>query len=253
MNELSLAGKVVLITGAAGGIGAAAAHLFAKKGASVVVADFLEEQGQAVLNELASRRGEKGGKHSFFQVNVADSTSVQQMVRQVLEEYGKIDVLVNNAGITRDAMFRKMTEEAWHEVIDVNLNGVFYCAKAVIPKMIEQGNGVIINTSSIVGVHGNIGQTNYAATKSAVIGMTKTWAKELGPKGIRVNAVAPGFIATNMVEKMPEKVIDQLKEKIPLRRLGLPEDIGRAYVFLASEEASYINGTTLEVNGGLSL
>lgn len=241
--------QVVLITGGAGGIGAAAARLFAEKGASVVVADYVEDAGKTAVEGLP----EVSGGHLFVQVDVSDSTSVQAMVEKVVGHFGKVDVLINNAGITRDAMLRKMTDEDWHQVINVNLNGVYYCAKAVIPHMLEKGSGAIINTSSVVGVHGNIGQTNYAATKSAVIGMTKTWAKELGPKGIRVNAVAPGFINTNMVASVPEKVIGQLVEKVPLRRLGEAEDIGKAYVFLASDDAAYVNGTVLEVNGGLTL
>ncbi|MBU9714343.1 3-oxoacyl-ACP reductase FabG [Evansella tamaricis] len=246
-----MANKVVVITGAAGGIGSAAARLFAEQGDSVVVADYVEDVGQKTVDSLHVAEGTKG--HLFVQVDVSNSESVNAMVENVLRHFGRIDVLVNNAGITRDAMFRKMTEEQWHQVMNVNLNGVFYCGKAVLPAMLEQGHGIIINTSSVVGVHGNIGQTNYAATKSAVIGMTKTWAKELGPKGIRVNAVAPGFINTAMVANMPEKIIDQLKEKVALRRLGEPEDIGKAYVFLSSEDASYINGTVLEVNGGLTI
>ncbi|MDQ0257431.1 3-oxoacyl-[acyl-carrier protein] reductase [Evansella vedderi] len=241
--------RVVLITGGAGGIGAAAAHLFAEKGASVVVADYVEEAGKTAVETLP----EVADGHLFVQVDVSDSSSVKAMVEKVVEHFGKIDVLINNAGITRDAMLRKMTEEDWHRVINVNLNGVYYCTREVAPLMIEEGSGVIINTSSVVGVHGNIGQTNYAATKSAVIGMTKTWAKELGPKGIRVNAVAPGFINTNMVATVPEKVIGQLVEKVPLRRLGKAEDVGKAYVYLASDDASYINGTVLEVTGGLTL
>ncbi|MCD8509447.1 MAG: 3-oxoacyl-ACP reductase FabG [Bacillus sp. (in: Bacteria)] len=241
--------RVVLITGGAGGIGGAAARLFAESGDSVVVADYVEDAGKKTVAELP----EVVGGHLFVQVDVADSASVAEMVSKVVDHYGKIDVLVNNAGITRDAMFRKMSEDDWHQVINVNLNGVYYCAKAVIPHLLEQGSGVIINTSSVVGVHGNIGQTNYAATKSAVIGMTKTWAKELGPKGIRVNAVAPGFINTNMVASVPEKILSQLAEKVPLRRLGEAEDIGKAYVFLASDDASYVNGTVLEVTGGLTL
>lgn len=247
--SMSMEKQVVVITGGAGGIGGAAARLFAERCASVVVADYVEDAGKKAVAELP----EVPGGHMFVQVDVGDSESVAGMVAKVVDQFGRVDVLINNAGITRDAMFRKMTEEDWHQVINVNLNGVYYCAKAVIPHMLEQGSGVIINTSSVVGVHGNIGQTNYAATKSAVIGMTKTWAKELGPKGIRVNAVAPGFINTNMVASVPEKILNQLAEKVPLRRLGEAEDIGKAYVFLASDDAAYVNGTVLEVTGGLTL
>lgn len=240
--------KVVIITGGAGGIGAAGAKLFAERGAYVVVADYEVTAGEKVVFSLNERTGKQ---HLFAPVDVTNSESVNEMVDKVLATYGTIDVLINNAGITRDAMFRKMTDEMWHDVIDVNLNGLFYCTKAVLPTMLEKGAGVIINTSSIVGIKGNIGQTNYAATKSAVIGMTKTWAKELGRKGIRVNAVAPGFIETNMVKTIPEKIVHQLKEQVPLNRLGQPEEIGKAYVFLASDDASYINGAVLEVTGGL--
>ena len=160
-------------------------------------------------------------------------------------------MLVNNAGITRDASLMKMTEEQWQQVLDVNLGGVFHCTKAIAPVMVEQKSGCIINTSSVVGLYGNFGQTNYVATKSGVIGMTKVWARELGRKGIRVNAVAPGFIATEMVDTVPENVIEMMVGKTPLARLGKPEDIANAYIFLASDLASYISGTVLSVDGGL--
>src|SRR5690606_27197858 len=170
-----------------------------------------------------------------------------------LNMYGRIDVLVNNAGITQDATLLKMTEEQFDRVIDVNLKGVFYCTKAVAPIMVEQGKGKIINTSSVVGVYGNFGQTNYAASKSAVIGMTKTWAKELGRKGINVNAVAPGFIAKPMVQKMPEKVLEKMKGNVSLARLGDPKDVANAYLFLASDESDYVHGHVLHVDGGIMM
>lgn len=173
------------------------------------------------------------------------------MAAQVMEEYGRIDILVNNAGITRDAMLRKMTEEQFRQVIDVNLIGTFHCTQAVLPFMLKQQKGKIISTSSVSGVYGNIGQTNYAAAKAGIIGMTKSWAKELGRKGINVNAVVPGFTETSTVETVPEHVIDQLKTQIPLQRLGKPKDIANAYLFLASGESDYINGHALHVDGGI--
>jgi 3-oxoacyl-[acyl-carrier protein] reductase len=190
---------------------------------------------------------------TFFQVNVADRDSVDSMVEQVRSVYGNIEILVNNAGITKDAMLSKMTVEDFQKVIDVNLTGVFHCTQAVLPSMIENGRGRIINTSSVSGIYGNVGQTNYAATKAGVVGMTKSWAKELGRKGINVNAVAPGFIETGMTAKVPEKVLNQMKQMVPLARLGKPEDIANAYLFLASDESNYVNGTVLHVDGGIMM
>lgn len=246
---MRLSGKVAIITGAANGLGLAAAEIFAREGASVAIADYNEEQGTARARELA----EKGHRVAFFQVNVADQDSVNSMVKNVIDTFGKIDILVNNAGITKDAMLKKMTLENFQRVIDVNLTGVFLCTHAVIPTMTEQGSGKIINTSSVSGVYGNIGQTNYAAAKAGVVGMTKTWAKELGRKGINVNAVAPGFIETNMTAAVPEKILEQLKATIPLGHLGKPEDIANAYLYLASDEAKYVNGTVLHVDGGIMM
>ena len=170
-----------------------------------------------------------------------------------MDTFGKIDILVNNAGITRDATLLKMTEDQWHQVIDINLTGVFLCTKAVAPYMVEKGYGRIINASSVVGLYGNFGQTNYSATKAGVLAMTQTWAKELGRKGININAVAPGFILTDMVMAMPEAVLAKLSEKVPLNRLGKPEDIANMYAFLASDQADYINGATISVDGGITL
>ena len=186
-----------------------------------------------------------------MKVNVADYEEVEKAILQIINEFGKIDILVNNAGILRDGTLVKMTPQQWQQVIDVNLTGVFNCTKAVAPHMIEKQYGKIINATSVVGLYGNFGQTNYVATKAGVIGMTKVWARELGRKGINVNAIAPGFIATEMVTSMPEKVISMMKEKTPLGRLGKPEDIANAYCFLASEEADFINGTVLSVDGGV--
>jgi len=241
--------KVVIVTGGAQGIGLCAAERFAAEGAIVAIWDFNTEKGAAAESQLR----QNGHDVRFKQVNVADMASVKAAVEALVQETGRIDVLVNNAGITRDASLLKMTEEQWQQVIDVNLGGVFHCTQAVAPVMVEQKSGCIINTSSVVGLYGNYGQTNYVATKSGVIGMTKVWARELGRKGIRVNAVAPGFIATDMVETIPENIIEQIVGKTPLARMGKPEDIANAYVYLASSLASFVSGTVLSVDGGLVL
>lgn len=246
---MRLQDKVALITGAANGIGLAAALRFAEEGAKVVLADYDANTGKEQENELKA----KGYDVLFIQVDVASRDSVDSLVKQVIEHYGEIHILVNNAGITKDAMLTKMTIEDFSRVLDVNLTGVFHCTQAVVPHLIEQGYGKIINTSSVSGVYGNFGQTNYAASKAAVIGMTKTWAKELGRKGINVNAVSPGFTSTAMVAKMPEKIIEQMKSGVALRRLGEPEDIANAYLFLASDESSYVHGTVLQVDGGIMM
>ena len=252
---MRLKDKVTLITGGAAGIGKATAEAFAREGAIVVICDMNEEAGSALVPAL-------GPQASFYKVNVADRQAVQAWIDDVLVKYGRIDVLVNNAGITRDAqlvsvrdgnLIKQMEESAFDAVIAVNLKGVFNCAQAVAPAMIRQSGGVILNISSVVGLYGNFGQSNYVATKSAVIGLTKTWARELGRKGIRVNAVAPGFIGTEMVQKMPEKVLDDMKAKIPLGRLGEPADIANTLVWLASAEAAYIHGAVISVDGGIVL
>lgn len=242
-----LENKVAIVTGGARGIGKAAILRFAEEGAAVAIWDVNEELG----NELVSSLTNEGKKALFVKVDVTDFNSTTEAAAKTVETLGTIDILVNNAGITRDASLAKMTPEQWKMVIDVNLTGVFNCTKSVMNVMIEKGSGKIINTSSVVGLYGNFGQTNYVATKSGVIGMTKVWARELGRKGICVNAVAPGFIATEMVGTIPEKVINMLVEKTPLGRLGAPEDIANAYLFLASNESNYVNGTVLSVDGGL--
>lgn len=246
---MRLQNKTAIITGAGNGLGKAAAQLFAKEGANVVIADFSEAEGQQAAEEIIAN----GGKATFIQVNVADKESVEQLVKQTLETYETVDILINNAGIIADGMLDKLSDEDWRKVIDVNLTGVFYCAQAVIPTMLAQGSGRIINTSSVSGVYGNVGQTNYAATKAGVVGMTKSWAKELGGKGINVNAVAPGFIETRMTASVPDNVLDKMKAIVPLKRLGKPEEIANAYLFLASDEASYVNGTVLHVDGGIMM
>lgn len=244
---MRLKDKVAIITGGGNGIGRETVLTFVREGAKVVIADFDEQAGKALLEEVSGY----GATAIFKKVDVANQESVGQMVEAAISEFGRIDILINNAGITSDAMLAKLSADAWHKVLDVNLTGVFYCAQAVIPYMIEQRKGKIINTSSISGVYGNVGQTNYAATKAGVVGMTKTWAKELGRKGINVNAVAPGFIETGMVAKVPDKVIQKMIQQVPLQRLGQPRDIANAYLYLASDEADFVNGSILHVDGGI--
>lgn len=241
---MKLDGKVVIITGGAGGLGKEASLLFASEGAHVVVVDYHQQSAEEVAKEVNGLG---------LAVDVSNREQVDGMVSEVINRYGKIDVLINNAGITMDATLVKMTQEQWDQVISINQTGVFHCTQAVVPHMIKQGSGRIINTSSIVGRMGNFGQTNYAASKAAVIAMTQTWAKELGRKGIQVNAVAPGFIMTPMTEKMPESVLQGMKEKVALQRLGTPRDIANTYLFLASDDSSYINGAVIPVDGGLSI
>lgn len=236
--------KIAIITGGANGIGKACAEVFAREGAKLAIWDVNEEKGREVVRQL-------GGK--FYRVNTVDLVAVEEAAKAVVDDFGKIDILVNNAGITRDATLKSITAEQWQQVIDVNLTGVFNCTKSVQAHMVERGYGRIINASSVVGLYGNFGQTNYVATKAGVIGMTKVWARELGRKGITVNAIAPGFIATEMVGTIPEKVIQMMKDKTPLARLGTPEEVANAYLFLASDEASFINGVTLSVDGGVTV
>jgi 3-oxoacyl-[acyl-carrier protein] reductase len=246
---MRLNGKVAIITGAGQGIGAATALKFAREGAAVAVCDL---NGQAVSAVVKACR-EAGATAVGFELDVADRSAVTRVVADVLAQFARIDVLVNNAGITRDARLQKMTLQQFDEVIDVNLRSVFHVTQAVVDCMVEQRGGVILNASSVVGLYGNYGQTNYAAAKFGVIGFTKTWSRELGPKGIRVNAVAPGFIDTPILATIPEDVLARMREQVPLRRLGKAEEIANIYAFLASDEASYINGAVIEASGGMTL
>jgi len=238
--ELNLTGKVVIVTGGAAGIGRATVERFAAEGAQVVAWDVTTEP----------------------KIDVTDREQVERAVADVVAKHGRIDVLVNNAGIVRDSQLVKwkdggvagvMEDAAFDAVVNVNLKGVFVCTRAVVPHMIRAGRGVILNASSIVGLYGNFGQTNYAATKAGVISFTQTWSRELGRYGIRVNAVAPGFIATEMVKAMPAKVLESMAAKTPLGRMGEPDDIANAYVWLASDAAKFVSGAVLSVDGGLVL
>lgn len=252
---MRLKDKVCIITGGAAGIGKATAEKFYAEGAKVIICDLNQEAGEALVAEL-------GENARYYQVNVTNRKEVQTFVDAVVAEFGRVDVLINNAGITKDGQFVKfkegemvgeMSEEAFDAVVAVNLKGVFNCTQAVTPYMIKQGGGSIVSASSVVGLYGNFGQTNYAATKFGVIGMTKTWARELGKYQIRVNAVAPGFILTEMVLKMPEHVLAGMAANAPLKRLGKPEEIANVYCWLSSDEASYIHGAVISVDGGIVL
>ena len=245
MNRLQ--NKTAVVTGGAAGLGRATVELFAAEGAAVSIWDVNSEAGEALAAALTAA----GSRAEYRNVNVADTAAVATAMQAVRDTFGSLDVLINNAGITRDATLLKMEESQFDQVVAVNLKGVYNCGQAAARIMVEQGSGSIVNTSSVVALYGNFGQTNYVATKAGVIGMTQVWARELGRKGVRVNAVAPGFIATEMVMAMPEKVRGMMADKTPLQRLGQPTEIARAYLFLASDEASFVHGAVLSVDGGL--
>lgn len=246
---MRLNGKVCIITGAANGIGQATARKFAREGAIVIVCDLRADQVDAAVQELLAAGAQARG----FVVDVTRRADIDAMVAKVMEAYGRIDALVNNAGITQDARLVKMTEEQFDRVVAVNLKGTYQCAQAVAEIMSAQGSGSIVNASSVVGLYGNFGQTNYAATKAGVIGFAKTWARELGPKGVRVNAVCPGFIGTQILDTIPGKVLEEMANRVPMRRLGTPDEVANLYAFLASDESSYINGAVIEISGGLTV
>ncbi len=237
-----LEGKIAVVTGGAKGLGEAIAIRYAEEGATVIACD---------MTELSYQHDNVVG----YLLNVTDTAAIQAFFDDVIKTYGKIDILVNNAGITRDAMTRKMTDEQWNLVLDVNLKGVFNMTRLIGPHMEVNGQGAIINISSVVGLFGNIGQANYAATKAGVIGLTKTWAKEFARKGanVRVNAIAPGYIMTDILKTIPQDLLDQFAQLTMLKRLGQPHEIANAALFLASDESSYVTGHTLSVNGGMRL
>lgn len=246
---MRLQDKVAIVTGAGRGIGQATAVKFANEGAKVVVCDLNQDAVDETVALCKETRGDAFG----YVADVRDVQSLHNMVEATVDKWGRVDCLVNNAGIVADAQLKNMTEDQFDRVIEINLKGVYNCTKAVVDTMLRQQSGVILNASSIVGLYGNFGQTNYAASKFGVIGMMKTWARELGRKGIRANAVCPGFIATSILSTIPEKVLRALEEKVPMGRLGKPEEVANTFAFLASDEASYINGAVIEVSGGLTI
>lgn len=243
--QARLQDKVAIITGAAKGIGLATATRFAHEGAQVMLMDINPLELEKAAAQIPNAQ--------THVVNVTDRATIASAVDRIMQQHGRIDILINNAGITQDARLVKMTEMQFDAVIDVNLKGVFNCTQLVVPHMLEAKRGAIVNASSVVGLYGNFGQTNYSATKFGVIGFTKTWARELGPKGIRVNAICPGFIGTEMVMAMPAPILDDIAKRTWMGRLGTPEEMANVYLFLASDEASYINGATIEASGGISL
>lgn len=245
---MQLEGKIAVVTGGARGIGRAVVQIFAQRGADVVIGDIMEDQAQATAAEIAAATGRRvvGRK-----VNVADSQSAKELIDFALAQFGRVDILVNNAGITRDNLLMRISDEDWDLVLDVNLKGTFNCCKAVARAMLKQRYGRIINITSVAGLAGNAGQANYASSKAGLVGLTKTLAKELGPRNITVNAVAPGFVTTVLTENLPQDLKDAALKLTPLGRFGAPEDIAHAVAFLASDDAAFITGQVLSVDGGM--
>ena len=241
-----LENKIAVITGGSRGIGKATAILFAKEGASVIILDVLTEG-----NKIAEDIRKEGGQAFFMEMDVSKPEQIDLTFESIITDHDRIDILINNAGITRDHTLHKMTADEWKQVIDINLSGVFHCTKSVVPHMKERGFGRIISASSIVGIRGGFGQTNYAAAKAGIIAMTKTWAFELGKYGITVNCIAPGFISSDMTDAIPEEARERMISEIPVKRTGTPEDIANGYLFLASDNASFINGICLSIDGGV--
>jgi 3-oxoacyl-[acyl-carrier protein] reductase len=244
---MRLKDKIAVVTGGSRGIGQAISELFAKEGATVIIVDLLP-QGQQVADVINTR----GGKAEFYSVSVTDKSAIEKLFSNINDQYGKIDILINNAGITRDRTLEKMSLDEWDAVIDVNLKGVFLCTQAVVPFMKANEYGRIVSAASNVGLRGNFGQTNYAATKAGVIAMSKTWTVELGRYGITANAIAPGFTMTDMVDKIPEEHFATIKASIPLKTVAQPIDIAYGYLYLASDEARFVSGICLTIDGGTS-
>lgn len=241
--------KVALVTGASRGIGKAIALSFSREGAFVIINyNGNKEKAEEVKNEII----EKGGKAEIYQCNVAKGDEAKEMIDSIIKTYGKLDILVNNAGITKDGLIMKLSEDDFNDVIDINLKGAFLCTKHVARQMMKQRSGRIINMSSVVGVMGNAGQVNYSASKAGIIGLTKSLAKEIGSRGVTVNAVAPGYIDTDMTNQLSDSVKEKILEGVPLKRMGKPEDIAEACTFLASDKASYITGQVIGINGGMA-
>lgn len=244
---MRLKDKIAIVTGGSRGIGQAISELFAKEGATVIIIDLLP-QGK----EVAEAINTSGGKAEFYSVSVTDKSAVENLFAEINEKHGKLDILINNAGITRDRTLEKMSEDEWNAVIEVNLKGVFLCTQAAVPYMKANKYGRIVSAASNVGLRGNFGQTNYAATKAGVIAMSKTWTVELGKYGITANAIAPGFTMTDMVDKIPEEHFAAIKASIPLKTVAQPIDIAYGYLYLASEEARFVSGICLTIDGGTS-
>ena len=244
---MRLKDKVAIVTGGSRGIGRAVAELFAKEGGKVIVVDLLP-QGKDVVKGIR----ESGGSAEFHTVSVTDKSAIESLFEQINSNYGKIDILINNAGITRDRTLEKMSEEEWDAVMEVNLKGVFICTQAVAPYMKANNYGRIVSAASNVGLRGNFGQTNYAATKAGVIAMSKTWTMELGKHGITANAIAPGFTMTDMVKEIPAEHLEAIKASIPLKTVAQPIDIAYGYLYLASDEARFVSGICLTIDGGTS-